>query len=100
MKTISWLLVDLNFDHVSAYFMHWECPMCLLSEIVVLLGVYKCYILAVGDCFIDLSTILVFVCKSHVVLAEFQHIDGSARGLTGFNFNHTSHASTLPTGHC
>ena len=54
--------------------------MCLLSEIAseiaVLLGVCKLRILAVGDCFTDLSTIMVFVCKNRVVLAEFQHIDG------------------------
>ena len=34
-------------------------------------------------------------------LAEFQHIDGSARWLTSFNYNHTPHAGTLPsTCHC
>ena len=32
-----------------------------LSEIAVLVGVYKLCILAVGDCFTDLSTVLVFV---------------------------------------
>ena len=77
--------------------------MRLLGEIAVLLGVYKLRILAVGDCFTDvgLSTILVFVCKNRVILAEFQHIDGSARWLTSFNYNHTPHAGTLPsTGHC
>ena len=47
------------------------------------------------------STILVFVCKNHVALAEFQHIDGSARWPTSFNYNHIPHAGTLPsTGHC
>ena len=50
--------------------------MRLLGEIVVLLGVYKFRILAVGDCLTDVSTILVFVCKNLVVLAEFQYIDG------------------------
>ena len=50
--------------------------MRLLSEIAVLLGVYKLRILAVGDFFTDVSTILVFVCKNCVVLAEFQHTDG------------------------
>ena len=75
--------------------------MRLLDKIVVLLGVYKLHILAFGDCLTDVSTILVFVCKNRVVLAEFQHIDGSARWLTSFNYNHTPHASTLPsTGHC
>ena len=75
--------------------------MRLLGEIAVLLGVYKLRILAVGDCLTDVSTILVFVCKNRVILAEFQHIDGSARWLTSFNYNHTSHAGTLPsTGHC
>ena len=75
--------------------------MRLLAEIAVLLGVYKLRILAVGDCLTDVSTILVFVRKNHVILAEFQHIDGSARWLTSFNYNHTPHAGTLPsTGHC
>ena len=50
--------------------------MCLLGKIAVLLGVYKLRILAVGDCLSDVSTILVFVCKNCVILAEFQHIDG------------------------
>ena len=75
--------------------------MRLLGEIAVLLGVYKLRILAVGDCLTDVSTILVFVHKHRVILAEFQHIDGSARWLTSFNYNHTLHAGTLPsTGHC
>ena len=74
--------------------------MHLLGEIAVLLGVYKLCILAVGDCLTDVSTILVFVCKNHVVLVALQHMDGSARWLTGFNYNHTPHAGTLPsTGH-
>ena len=50
--------------------------MRLLGEIAVLLGVYKLCILAVGDYLTDVSTILVFVCKNRVVLADFQHIDG------------------------
>ena len=75
--------------------------MRLLDEIAVLLGVYKLHILAVGDCLTDVSTSLVLVCKNHVVFAKFQHIDGSARWLTSFNYNHTPHAGTLPsTGHC
>ena len=75
--------------------------MRLLGEIAVLLGVYKLRILAVGDCLTDVSTILVFVRKNRVMLAEFQHIDGSARWLTSFNYNHTPHAGTSPsTGHC
>ena len=38
--------------------------------------------------------------KNRIVLAEFQHIDGSARWLTNFDYNHTPHAGTLPsTGH-
>ena len=75
--------------------------MRLLDEIAVLLGVYKLHILAVGDCLTDVSTILVLVCKNRVVFAEFQHIDGSARWLTSFSYNHTPHAGTLPsTGHC
>ena len=55
--------------------------MRLLGEIAVLLGVYNLRILAVGDCLTDVSIILVFVCKNRVILAEFQHIDGSARWL-------------------
>ena len=75
--------------------------MGLLSKIAVLLGVYKLRILAFGDCYTDLSTILVFVCKNFVTLTEFQHIDASARWLKSFNYNHTPHARTLPsTGHC
>ena len=70
--------------------------MCLLGEMAILLGVYKLGILAVEDCLSDVSTILIFVCKSRVVLA-----DGSARWLTSFNYNHTPHVGTLPsTGHC
>ena len=53
-----------------------DCSMRLLGEIAVLLGVYKLRILAVGDYLTDVSTILVFVCKNRVVLAEFQYIDG------------------------
>ena len=75
--------------------------MRLLGEIAVLLGVYKLRFLAVGDYLTDVSTILVFVCKNRVVLAEFQHIDDLARWLTSSNYNHTPHAGTLPsTGHC
>ena len=75
--------------------------MHLLDEIAVLLCVYKLRILAVGDCLTDVSTILVFVRKIRVILAEFQYIDGSARWLTSFDYNHTPHAGTLPsTGHC
>ena len=70
--------------------------MHLLGEIAVLLGVYKLRILTVGDCLTDVSTILVFVCKNRIILAEFQHIDGSARWLTSFNYNYTPHAGTLP----
>ena len=71
--------------------------MRLLGEITLLLGVYKRRILAVGDCLTDVPTILVFVCKNRVILAEFQHIDGSARWLTSFYYNHTPHAGTLPS---
>ena len=67
--------------------------MHLLGEIAVLLG--DC-ILVVGDCYYS-STILVFVCKNYNVLVKFQHIDGSARWLPTFKFNHTSHAGTLPS---
>ena len=90
------------FHNLSKCLFHaLDYSMCLLGEIAVLLGVYKHRILAVGDCFTDLSTILVFVCKTRIDLAKFQHIDGSARWLKSFNFNHTLHVSTLPsTGHC
>ena len=75
--------------------------MRLLGKIAVLLGVYQLSILAVGDCLTVVSTILVFVCKNRVILAEFKHIDGSARWLTSFNYNHTQHEGTLPsTDHC
>ena len=75
--------------------------MRLLGKIAVLLGVYKRRILAVGDYLTDVSTILLFVRKNRVVFAEFQHIDGSARWLTSFNYNHTPHVGTLPSiGHC
>ena len=75
--------------------------MRLLCEIAVFLGVYKLHIFAVGDCLTDVSAILAFVAKNRVVLPEFQHIDGSARWLTSFNYNHTPHAGTLlSTGHC
>ena len=56
--------------------------MRLLDEIAVLIGVYMLRILASGDFIIDSSTILVFICKNCVVLAEFQSIDGSARWQT------------------
>ena len=75
--------------------------MRLLGEIAVLLGVYKLLFLAVGDCLTDVSTLLVFVYKNHLLLAKFQHIDGSARWLTSSNYNHAPHGGTLPsTGHC
>ena len=85
-----------------------ETVLMLINDVIVvemfhyeMKGVYKLRILAVGDCLTDVSTILVFVCKNRVSLAEFQHIDGSARWLTSFNYNHTPHAGTLPsTGHC
>ena len=48
--------------------------MHLLDKIAILLGVYKLCILAVGDCLTDVSTILVFVCKNRVILAEFQQM--------------------------
>ena len=47
--------------------------MRLLGEIAILLGVYKLRILAVRDCLTDVSTILVFVRKNRIILAEFQH---------------------------
>ena len=48
--------------------------MRLLGEIAVLLGVHKLCILVVGNCLTDVSTILVFVSKNRVILAEFQHM--------------------------
>ena len=75
--------------------------MHLLGKIAIFLGVYKLHILAVGNCFTDLLTILVFVSRNCIISAGFQHIDGSARWLTSFNYNHTLHAGTLPsTGYC
>ena len=101
MKVISWVFLRFEFRS-REYLSHaLDCSLRLLGEIAVLLGVYKLRILAVGDCLTDVSTILVFVCKNRVILAEFQHIDGSVRWLTSFNCNHTPHAGTLPsTGHC
>ena len=101
MKAISWVFRRFEFRSRECLFHALDCFMCLLGEMAVLLGVYKLRILAVEDCLTVVSTILVFVCKNRVVLAEFQHIDGSARWLTSFNYNHTLHAGTLPsTGHC
>ena len=92
MKVISRVFPQFKFQSRECLFHALNCSMRLLGEIAILLGVYKHPILAVGDCYTDLSTILVF--KNHVVLAEFQHIDGSARWLTSFNYNHTLHAGT------
>ena len=103
MKAILWVSPRFEFRSRECLFHALDCSIRLLGEIAVLLGVYKLRILAVGDCLTDVSTILAFVCKNRVVLAEFQHIslDGSARWLTSFNYNHTPHAGTLPsTGHC
>ena len=69
--------------------------MHLLGKIVILLGLYKLCIFAIGDCFTDLSPILEFICKDHIVFAKFQHKDCLARWLTSFNYNHTLNASTL-----
>ena len=101
MKMISLVFLQFELRSRECLFHALGCPMRLLGEIAILLGVYKLRILAVGDCLTDVSTILIFVCKNRVILAEFQHIDGSARWLTSFNYNHTPHAGTLPsTGHC
>ena len=101
MKAISWEFPRFEFRSLECLFHALDCSMRLLGEIAVLLGVYKLRILAVGDCLTDVSTILVFVCKNRVILAEFQHIYGSARWPTSFNYNHIPHAVTLPsTGHC
>ena len=101
MKAISWVFPRFEFRSRECLFHALDCSIRLLGKIAVLLGVYKLRILAVGDCLTDVLTILVFVCKNRVNLAEFQHIDGSARWLTSFNYNHTPHAGTLPsTGHC
>ena len=97
-----WLYFS-RFEYLSreCLFHALDCCIRLLGEIAVLLGVYKLRILAVGDCLTDVSTILVFVCKHCVILAEFQHIDGAARWPASFNYNYTPHAGTLPsTGHC
>ena len=101
MKAILWVSPRFEFRSREFLFHALDCSMRLLDEIAVLLGVYKLRILAVGDCLTDVSTILVFVCKNRVVMAEFQHIDGSARWLTSFNYNHTPYAGTLPSpDHC
>ena len=101
MKAISWVFPRFEFRSREFLFHALDCSIRLLDEIAVLLGVYKLRILTVGDCLTDVSIILVFVCKNRVSLAEFQHMDGSARWLTSFNYNHTPHAGTLPsTGHC
>jgi len=77
-----------------------DCSLRLLDKIAASLGVYKLLNLAIGDCSSDSSPILVFVNKNSIILAEFQHTDGSARWLTSFNSSHTLHAGTLPrTGH-
>jgi len=78
-----------------------DCSLRLLDKIAALLGVYKLLNLAIGDSSSDSSPILAFVHKNHVILPEFQQVDGSARWLKSFNSNHTPHAGTLPsTGHC
>ena len=82
MKAISWIFLQFEFQSCECLFHTLDFSVRLLGEISVLLGVYKLHILAVGDCYTDLSTILVFVCKNHIILAEFQHIDGSARWLS------------------
>ena len=87
MKAISWVSSRFEFRARECLFHALDCSMHLVGEIAVLLGVYKLCILAVGDCLTDVSTILVFVCKNRVILAEFQHIDGSARRLTNFIYN-------------
>ena len=65
-----------------------DCSLRLLDKVATLLGVYKLLNLAIGDCSSDSSSILIFVCKNYVILAESQHIDGSTRWLTSFNSNH------------
>ena len=99
MKVILW--VSLQFEFRSRECYRLDCSMRLLGKKAVLLGIYKLRILAVGDYLTDLSTILVFACKICIFLTEFEHIDGSVRWLTSFDYIHTAHASTLPsTGHC
>jgi len=88
-----WILITWVFIKALHYFMR------LQEAIAILLSVYMHWILAFGDCFTDLALIMVFVYKKNV--PDFQSVDGSARWQTSFNFNHTPHASTLPsTGHC
>ena len=77
MKAISCVFLQFEFRSRECLFHALDCSIRLLGEIAVLLGVYKHRILAVGDCLTDVSTtVLVFVCKNRVILAEFQHIDG------------------------
>ena len=104
----AWFLFrnDSDFMGISArscgcLFHASDCSMRLLGKIAVLLGVNNLRILAAGDYLTDVSTTLVFVCENHIISAKFQHIVGSARWLTSFNYNHTPHAGTLPSsGHC
>ena len=79
MKAIPWVFPRFEFRSRECLFHALDCSMRLLGEIAVLLGVFKLRILAVADCLTDVSTILVFVCKNRVILAEFQHIDGQGR---------------------
>ena len=76
MKAISWVFQQFKFRSRECLFHASGCSMRLLGETAVLLGVYKLHILADGDCRTDVSTILVFICKNCIILAEFQHIDG------------------------
>ena len=101
MKAISWVFPRFESQSRECLFHALDFSLRLVGKIAILLGIYKLRILAVGDSYTDLSTILAFVCKNRVVLAEFQHIDGSARWLTSFNYNNTPHAGTLhSTGNC
>ena len=82
MKATSWVFPRFEFQSRECLFHALDCFMCLLGEMTVLLGVYKLRILAVEDCLTDVLTILIFVRKNRVVLAEFQHIDGSQASVT------------------
>ena len=73
MKAMSWVFPRFEFRSFECLFHALDCLMRLLGEMAVLLGAYKLRILAVEDCLTDVSTILVFVCKNRVILAEFQH---------------------------
>ena len=55
--------------------------MRLLGDIAVLLGVYKLRIVAVGDCYTDVSTILVFVSHHFGRISAYRWLSQMANKL-------------------